>query len=444
METSSAPAHPVRPRSAVFVLLAVALAAVALGGYQWFALYEMRASGATPGCAISEAIDCVSVWNSPLAGVVHRYSGLPFAGWGVVWGLVLLALASTLALRQRSAHATDDIVGAARLATAAGAAVSVALLIYSLVIGVFCPTCVLFYVLVAVAMYIAFARLPRPAGQWGAAMLHGGGWVLVSFGALLYLGLQTPREELAAAVLSKLPPPAATTDLASDPLANFITSLDPEMQQTLSDVRALYRTAPYIEPRVDRNRVVFGNPQAPVHLVDWVDIRCPHCRNLDLALEEIQRVTPPSAWSEEARHFPLDSECNRNVQRSDGSGTACLSAKLLICLAGSPRGNGVRHELFANQRELTRERVWEIAAPEPAQRAALEACVNANDTAVALQRDIQLAMQHRIDGTPLVVINGREAPAFPPFIYAMIIAGGDSNAAGFGVLPPPRPEALER
>src|SRR3569833_3706010 len=64
--------------------------------------------------------------------------------------------------------------------------------------------------------------------------------------------------------------------------------------------------------------------------------------------------------------------------------------------------------------------------------------------AATLQRDTQLAMQHGIEGTPLVVINGRQAPAFPPFIYAMIIAAGDSNAAGFRILPPPRPESLEK
>jgi serine/threonine-protein kinase len=60
-----------------------------------------------------------------------------------------------------------------------------------------------------------------------------------------------------------------------------------------------------------------------------------------------------------------------------------------------------------------------------------------------LQDDINYAAQHRIEGTPLVVINGRQAPGFPPFIYAMIIAGGDSNAAGFRILPPPRNNVLE-
>jgi serine/threonine-protein kinase len=60
-----------------------------------------------------------------------------------------------------------------------------------------------------------------------------------------------------------------------------------------------------------------------------------------------------------------------------------------------------------------------------------------------LQDDIDFAIQHHIQGTPLVVINGRQAPGFPPFIYAMIMAGGDNSAEGFRVLPLPTDQALE-
>lgn len=443
--STATPPPSARAHTAVLILVGVALLAVILGIYQWNALYEMRTSGATPACAVSENIDCASVWNSPLAAMAHRYTGLPFAAWGVAWGLLLLISSFILMRRLRSAQPDGDIVPALRLITGVGAILSVALLVYSLTIGVFCPTCVLFYVFVAIAVYIAFARLPSGAPQWNSALLHSGGWLLIVFGLLLYPGLHTPKQDLATATLHKLGDvPVSTADLSADPLANFIKSLSPEVQQVLSDARAIYRTAPYIESPVDKNRLLFGNPDAPVHLVDWVDIRCPHCRNLDEALTEIRAATPADSWSEEGRHFPLDSECNRNVHRSDGSGVACLGAKLLICLSGSPKGNTVRSALFDNQRNLTTSQIWQLAASDAEQRASMEKCVSSPQTAAALQRDVQLAVQYGIEGTPLVVINGRQAPAFPPFIYAMIIAAGDSNAAGFRLLPPPRPESLEK
>lgn len=430
-------------RTSIAALIVVALSAVVLGVYQWYALYQMRVSGVAPACAVSERVDCASVWNSPLADLAHRYTGLPFAGWGVAWGLIVLILSVMLLLRLRNQRATGDVLSALRITVAIGVALSAVLLIYSLAIGVFCPTCILFYVAVAAAAFFVFMRLGAREAQWASALMHGGGWLLVVYGLLLYPGLHTPHQQAETFALQPLEPAKPDADLASDPLAEFIRTLSPQAQQILSDARGIYRAAPYIDTPVDKHRLLFGNPGAPVHLTDWIDIRCPHCRNLDEALQEIRGATPPNSWSEEARHFPLDRECNRNIQHSDGSGVACLGAKLLICLAGSPRGDSVRTALFENQRGLNVERIWRIAAPDPEQRATLEQCVKSSDTAAALQRDIQLAVRHGIEGTPLVVINGRQAPAFPPFIYAMIIAAGNSNAAGFQVLPPPRPQALE-
>lgn len=443
MDVNTPPATTMPSRTAVASLIIVALSAVGLGLYQWYALYQMRVSGVVPACAVSEHVDCASVWNSPLADLAHHYTGLPFAGWGVAWGLIMLILSVILLLRLRGPRAADDVISALRITVAIGVALSAVLLIYSLAIGVFCPTCILFYVAVAAVAFLVFLRLAAREAKWGSACLHGGGWLLVVYGLLLYPGLHTPHQQRETFALQPVEPAKTDADLASDPLAEFIRTLSPQAQQILSDARGMYRAAPYIDAPADKQRIIFGNPTAPVHLTDWIDIRCPHCRNLDEALQQIRDATPPNSWSEEARHFPLDSECNRNIQRSEGSGVACLGAKLLICLTGSPRGNNVRTALFENQRGLDVEQIWRLVAPDPEQRAPLEQCVTSSDTAAALQRDIQLAVRHGIEGTPLVVINGRQAPAFPPFIYAMIIAGGNSNAAGFQVLPPPRSQAMK-
>src|SRR3569832_1695211 len=80
MDVNTAPTPT--SRTTVVSLLIVGLLAIGLGVYQWYALYQMRMSGITPSCAISENIDCASVWNSPLADLAHHYTGLPFAGWG--------------------------------------------------------------------------------------------------------------------------------------------------------------------------------------------------------------------------------------------------------------------------------------------------------------------------------------------------------------------------
>jgi serine/threonine-protein kinase len=430
-----------RPPRRPLILLVLALAAAALGTYQWIELIQIRTGGAAPFCSVSATVNCASVWNSSLATAIHDYSGIPPAGWGILWGVIVLLLDIELMLRLRKGQAGGNAVLALRLTAAAGAAVALALLGYSIAIGVICPTCFLFYLLVAAIAFIAF-RLPRgEAASWSSALLHSGGLLLICFALLLYPGRHTPSFN---ADLDTLESAASNAKPGEDALTKFLLSLPPQAQQLVSDSRALYRAAPLIDRPVDSNRLIYGNINAPVHLIDWIDVRCPHCKHLEEALDQIRRTTPSSSWSEEGRHFPLDSECNPNVEHSDGTHVACLAAKVLICLGGSQRGTRTRTTLFEKQGHIDSDDIWGIAAPSDIQRRELESCVNSPATEDLLQGDIDYAMQHHIQGTPLLVINGRQAPAYPPFIYAMIIARGDSDAKGFKVLPPPRDQILDR
>ena len=148
-------------------LIAVAVLAIALGAYQWLELIQIRTGGAAPLCSISATINCATVWNSSLANAVHDYTGIPLAGWGIIWAVVVLLLGIELAYHTRKAHLTGDIVLALRLATASGALVSLVLLAYSIAIGVLCPTCFLFYILVAAAGFFAFRLQKDTAWAFG-------------------------------------------------------------------------------------------------------------------------------------------------------------------------------------------------------------------------------------------------------------------------------------
>src|SRR3569623_3274137 len=106
-------------------------------------------------------------------------------------------------------------------------------------------------------------------------MQQRGGRHQVEYSALLYPGLQTPHQSRDTLSLTSPAAPNADTDLSIDPLANFIRTLSPQAQQILSAARALYRAAPHIATAVDNNRIIFGSPRAPVHLIDWIAIRCP-------------------------------------------------------------------------------------------------------------------------------------------------------------------------
>lgn len=420
-------------------LIALSLAALAVTLYQWIELVIMRGGGSAPLCTLSATFNCAGVWNSGLSENVHRYTGIPIAGWGVAWSLLALALSALLWQRARNSQTTVEVVLALRLVTGAGALIALLLLGYSAAIKVFCPTCIVFYLLVWGSAYLAFFKLKPESAGWARPMLFTGGLLTLTLALLIYPGLRTPVQDLTTAPLSTVAQETgvATPVMKRPPLEEFLISLPPGVQEATSASLDIYRHAKSIPAMPDPKRVSFGPALAPVHLIEWTDIRCSHCKNMEQALQEIRRITPAGSWTEESRHYPLDTQCNPHALR-DGGGVSCLGAKVQICLHGSPEFPRVRGAMFAEQHSLSIERIWKIAAGDDAdKRKTLESCVNSPETANVLHQDIELAEKHGIEGTPLIVINGRRGTAVPAFMYAMILAQGDSNDPAFAVLPPP-------
>ena len=112
-------------------------------------------------------------------------------------------------------------------------------------------------------------------------------------------------------------------------------------------------------------------------------------------------------------------------------------------LEGDPRAFEVAGQLYAHQRELTADGIFELAAPVRP-RDALAACMGSPDTERKLLSDVEWAEQYGIQGTPLVLVNGRQASPFPAFLYALVLAGGDPGHPAFASLPPPTPAAQGR
>ncbi len=407
-------------------LLGLGAAGLALTAWQWRALVRLEGEGVRPACSLSEALDCGAVWTSPLAQTVHRFTGLPLAGWGLVWSAALLLLALALL---RPAWRGPAVAGL-RLLGAAGALGSLLLAGYSAWLGTWCLSCIAFYAIAAGAAWLAW-RLPLPAAPWRAGASAAGGALGLGLLLALWPALHTPRP---AAL-----PGGAAGEMS---LEAFLQAQRPEVRQLISDLLAAYRRAPRRPYQVDRDRLLFGPPEAPVLLEDWIEIRCPHCRNLDAALRQIRRIAPAGSWAEEGRHFPLDHRCNPHVPRSH-DGTSCLAARLLICLTREDpeEADRVREALFARQERLDRALVWSttLALAGEEARPRLEACVRAPDTQRRLGEDIEEAMAYGIEGTPLVVVNGRRALHYPPFLLALILARGDPEHPAFRTLPPPRP-----
>jgi protein-disulfide isomerase/uncharacterized membrane protein len=437
MSKKANPPPPV-PVLGALVLLGLGLAQSALAIFQWSQLLTLRRGGTTV-CGVSEHINCETVWNSPFSNAVHELVRMPVAGLGLVWGIVAVALSALYLAWRRSGHTVRPAVNGLRLTAAAGVVAIVIFGAASASAGALCPTCLATYAISLTFAVVAWKGLPGPlmpqAGEWGRALQWSGGFAVASYVALLAFGAETPKATAANEKVAQMSSTAAPGSLEA-----YLGSLPPDEQQAVSNALAAYRQDTPL-PAHSPARRLYGPATAPVKMVEWTDSRCPHCKSLVEVLALMKKRLPEGKLSLEARQFPLDSECNPVMppQATDRTGTRCAAAKAQICLEDAPDYWELREKLFAAQRSLTsREAVLDILGSSSVPRAQLEACISKPETSQKLVQDIMYAKQHDLHGTPLVVVNGREAMAIPSFLYALIMADGDGNAAAFRVLPPPQ------
>ena len=432
----NAPPPPTGPAVTSFV----ALAALGAASMLWSALlWGQLALARTTGddfCGFGQGGSCAKIWDAPFATALHGLTGVPVAGWGVVWGLTALAL-PLLALARSAVP--PAVIAAIRVNAAAGVLAVFVFAGVALAERSFCIGCFVTYLLVAgyagIALGWAQRGLPDAARALGlAAGVTLAGWVLV-----LLPGRGTPGSRSEAGREAVTSAATATGSAQDQPLFEFVASLNPSLSQTLSDSLGIYRRSSSQD--LPAGPVRNGPASAPVRIVEWTDVLCDHCAELHETLETLRQHTPAGSYSVESRQFPLDGNCNPLLQpRPDGDPVRCLGARARVCMEGHERYDEFSTSLFAAQSELDADRVRSIAAGFlPAE--ALDACLNSPATQARLDEDARLASGYDPDGTPIVANNGRQGTSFPPFLYAMILAGGNAEHPAFASLPQPNPSA---
>lgn len=412
-------------RAAIGTLTVSSAGLLGLAIYQWVELISVRAGHQTV-CSVNDVVDCAKVWNSPFSHLVQENLGIPVAGLGVLWGTVALVLAFFLTQKPdifTNAVKTWALLGVLSCVTFISASVQAK--------GV-CLTCLGTYVLTAVYAVGAFKLLNGPALPSLGGLVNGLGWSLVLavplFLGLLYPGSKTPKETVAL--------PEVKPEQKGD-LAAMIDSLPREEAEGTAWARNEWRKSPTIDASMFPVHVKKGMDGAPVRIVEFTDIMCPHCAQFENLLGQIETMTAPGSFTQEPRYYPLDSECNPEIKGTAHDGIRCYGAKLQICTEQLPKFFELRRELFANQRQLTQGVMLAIALRFGADADTLQACIKAPETTARLNEDIAYAKKAGIEGTPLVLLNGKMAPPAPVFLLGMIQSGGNVDLPAFAKLPPP-------
>lgn len=457
------------PALAPVVLIALGVAEALLALFQWMELLLVRSGGSTV-CGINDVINCQKVWDTDFASAVHHFLGVPVAGLGVAWGLAATAVSLAWTHDLLTGKGGDAAGAGLKLLGLAGVLASIVFAIVSFRASALCLTCLATYVLVLVFAIAAWRLVPGGAVPSGSSLKGGLVWavgaVVVAYLVVLGPGIATPHRDDGGAerlkgftAASSGPssghaPDAGAPATASQPasgataprpltdrerdLVEFLRQVPDDEKQQLANLIGIYRAQPKPEGELPppREGSVQGSKDAPVKLVEWVDIRCPHCRALNEGLHELMRAAPPGSFSIEARAFPLAQECNPNVPRPDPTGVNCTAAKALICLEGTKDFWTIRDALFSAQQELTSvDKVLDIATSTGTNRAELKRCIDSPETKQKLDDDVKYAMRYDPHGTPIVTVNGKEAVPVIPLLFALVMTEGDPSSPAFNVLP---------
>ncbi|MBL8914448.1 MAG: thioredoxin domain-containing protein [Archangium sp.] len=436
MSTPSSPAGKAGSNTpAIVVLFGTAFSLTFLAVYQWLELIEVR-TGKTPACAINETVNCATVWNSPFAHRVHELFGFPVAGMGVLWGTVAIALTFFWWSQSRRGLSAAAFVAALKAWAMIGLLSCITFITASVQAKAVCITCIGTYALTIGFAVGALKLLGGPILPPNKELAPGIGWTLI-FTVPIYFGLIYPGQHtpMGDAAVKKVLDNHDPNDFAA-----LMDTLPEADKLTTSWAREQWKK---FQPRDTSMFPVHarkGNKDAPVKLVEFTDILCGHCAQFEGLLHEVEAMAPYGGLSIEPRYYPLDSECNPDMQGTAKNGIRCFGAKFQICTEQNPNFFIMRREFFANQSQLDQGMMVSIARRLGIDTDAVVECIKSPETEARLKEDIAYAKLHNISGTPLVLINGKMAPPAPAFILGMVLSGGNADAPWFLKLPPPPPD----
>jgi uncharacterized membrane protein/protein-disulfide isomerase len=356
-----------------WTVMGVCLAGLATALYLSVSHYRLYTDpGYSSFCAISKAINCDTVSQSPYAVLW----GLPVAVWGVFGYLFFLLL--LLPARNGKVHGRR--VWTLLLVIAAGfSAYSIALAAVSTFrIGSYCILCITLYAVnLLLFFYCWIVRRRFRAGPFGPALVEDlrylGNWrapCIYGLLALLVVGIAV--KEAYPAYWQFSPPTVAE---------NYRHGLDAEGHPWM------------------------GAEKPVIEIVEFTDYQCFQCRKMYLELRKLIARYPDKIRLVH-RHFPMDDAVNPTVAAPFHVGAGKLA---LLAIYAASEGkfwemNDLLYQFVAEGSEID---LHALAAKSSLPASALARAIYNTDFHRRLMEDIRCGMAHHMSGTPSYLIDGR-------------------------------------
>jgi uncharacterized membrane protein/protein-disulfide isomerase len=351
-------------------------------GYATYVHYRLIHDPAfVAACDVSATVSCTQAYQSRFGSL----GGVPVALIGFLWFALIFVL---LSVGRRDAAFAENAQGYVFLLATLALSVVLYLSYASFfILKVSCPLCMAVYVAVVGIFLISGARASFPMSTLPQRLLSD-------------VGRSGPR-----AIVTTL----LFLIAAGSAVAFFPRDSAPEAASAQpAPAPAQDRTAEFERWYTAQPRVPIIEPAqgAKVLIVDFSDFQCPYCRQAYIALKPILEkydTQQPGAVRLVLKDYPLDSECNVNVQGGGPHPAACEAAVAVRLARIRNRDAALEEWLFSNQPAMTPDTVRQ-AAREIGRVTDFEAKYAA--TLELVKGDIALGKTLGVSATPTLFING--------------------------------------
>jgi len=327
-------------------------------------------------CDISAFLNCDSSAFSPLSQIM----GIPLGYFGLVVG-VLVALGALFPSERF--ERTNTFIA---IFNALGVVV---LFLYTVfILGSLCLLCSGFYLFSLLSLFLFWRYgIGRGEERFPGRYLRPSIKMLLTFGIMAAIG-------------------------AYGMMAFHDAKEDAQTGVSLSIVKQFYElpvvgnpsfVSPFWTARATENF-----EDAPIHVVEYVDLLCPDCLFLAQQLDQLKEEFA-GKLNIAIQLFPLEGKCNDIVDKNLHPGACDVS---LYAMYDPSKFLKIHDEIFANFREA-RSAEWRL---EMAERHGVTEAVNDPETQALLQKIIQTGAEYEktsdrfaygIRSTPTMIINGR-------------------------------------
>lgn len=147
-----------------------------------------------------------------------------------------------------------------------------------------------------------------------------------------------------------------------------------------------------------------GSPDAQVVINEFTDIQCPFCALSNTMMHKI--VDEYDNVRIIHHDLPLDIECNP-IMKQQMHENSCLYSQYALAAQNQGKKWGLINLMFANNKELTEQKVLEFANQLNLDVAKLQKDAKSDKVKNALKEEIETTLDMKIYATPTYIINGK-------------------------------------